>query len=100
MNELPTLTPPLIAGLVVLLAIQFGLLAWALVDWVRRPAELVRGNMIVWLIVLALFNTIGPILYLTIGRETAAVNEPTAPAVGDASAAVDSLYGANDTSGS
>ncbi len=100
MNELPTLSPPLIAGLIVLLAIQFGLLAWALFDWIRRPAELVRGNKIVWLIVVVLFNTIGPILYLTIGRETAAVNEPAAPAMGDASAAVDALYGADDTSDS
>jgi hypothetical protein len=47
---------------------QFALLAGALVDLVRRPAEQVRGGRRwVWLPVLFI-NTVGPLAYFAFGR--------------------------------
>jgi hypothetical protein len=61
-------TPTLLAVLLPLLAIQLGLLIWALVDLARR--ERVRGgSKVVWLLVILLVNTLGSIVYLVWGRE-------------------------------
>jgi hypothetical protein len=48
-------------------AVQFGLLAAALADIRRRPAEEIRGNKKLWA-VLAFVNYVGPIAYFLVGR--------------------------------
>jgi len=49
--------------------LEFGLLAWALVDLSRR--DVVRGgSRLLWVLIIVLFNLLGPILYLTWGRNT------------------------------
>lgn len=48
--------------------IQFGLLAFALQDWFRRPDDQIRGPKRRWFPVLFL-NIVGPLAYLTIGRQ-------------------------------
>lgn len=51
------------------LIIQIVLILIALIDLVRRPADLVRGPKWLWIIVIILINFIGPIIYLVFGRE-------------------------------
>lgn len=53
--------------LIPLLLIQLGLMAFAIIDLVRR--EKTRGPKWVWALVIVLVNFIGPILYFIIGRE-------------------------------
>ena len=58
--------------LIPLFIIQVALAVIALVDLVKR--ERVRGgNKLVWVLVIVLVNTIGPIVYLLAGREDSAV---------------------------
>ena len=61
MNEIILLVIPLVV-------IQLGLLGFALYDLVKRNRVRV-GNKLLWGVVIVLVNIIGPILYLTIGRE-------------------------------
>jgi uncharacterized membrane protein YhaH (DUF805 family) len=58
--------------LIPLFIIQMALLVIALVDVVRR--EHVRGNKIVWILVIVLVNVIGPIVYLLFGRQEAPID--------------------------
>ena len=53
--------------LIPLLLVDLVLIAVALVDWARRSRyrHLTRW---VWLLVIVLLSTLGPILYLTLGR--------------------------------
>ena len=54
--------------LIPLIIVEVALLVIALVDLVKR--EYVRGgNKVVWALVIVLVNIIGPIIYLTIGRQ-------------------------------
>lgn len=55
---------PLILPLVI---IEIILMAAALIDLVKRPHT--RGPKWVWLIVIVLVSTIGPIIYFVAGRE-------------------------------
>ncbi len=55
-------------GLSLMMMVQFGLLAFALIDLWRRPSGQVRGRKIAWLPVLFV-NFIGPIVYLAVGRK-------------------------------
>jgi lipopolysaccharide export LptBFGC system permease protein LptF len=48
--------------------IEFGLLAFALVDLIKRK-KVKGGNKWVWGIIIVLINFIGPILYFVLGRE-------------------------------
>jgi hypothetical protein len=58
-------TPFVIRGV-----IQFALLAAALADIYRRPAEEIRGNKWLWsLVALVNFMGIGPIAYFAFGRK-------------------------------
>ena len=58
--------------LIPLIIIQVALAVIALVDLVKR--ERVRGgNKLVWVLVIVLVSTIGPIVYLLAGREDSAV---------------------------
>lgn len=91
------LNPAVLAALVVLAAVEIGLFVWALLDWLKRPAEAIRGNRIVWLVVFALINTVGPVLYLTLGRLPKPAAETDSPLTGTkAEQALDSLYGRED----
>lgn len=58
-DMLPFLIPVIILELVLMLV--------ALLDLLRR--EKIRGNKWVWLAVIVLFQIVGPILYLIVGRE-------------------------------
>lgn len=51
-----------------LAAIQLGLLGFALYDLVKRN-RVKGGSKLVWGLVIVFVSIIGPILYLTIGRE-------------------------------
>jgi hypothetical protein len=85
------LTPEMLPLLIVILVVEFGLLVWAVVDWIRRPPSLIRGNRIAWLIAILLVNIVGPIVYLTVGRLHQAADD----IVGDPEAArraADTLY--------
>jgi ABC-2 type transport system ATP-binding protein len=95
-------SPLLIMLLVVLIAVELALLAWALVDLYRRPAAQVNGgSKIPWLILCLLLQLIGPVLYLAIGREPPAarirspgptVPPPLAAPRADAAAVVETLF--------
>lgn len=72
------LSTPVLVTLGVLIVVQALLLAVALVDLARRPtARVVGANKWIWLAVILLVSTIGPILYLAAGRRAA--SDPTAP---------------------
>lgn len=89
--------PVAIAGIALLVLVQLGLMAWSIVDWVKRPSDLMRGNRIVWLIVIALGEIVGSVLYLTVAR-LPRPTDGTVPGIdaGTASASVDELYGPRD----
>lgn len=53
--------------LVPIIVLQLGLMAFALVDLVRR--ERTRGPKWAWALVIVLVNFIGPIIYFVVGRE-------------------------------
>ena len=51
-----------------LAVIQFGLLGFALYDLVKRN-RVRGGNKLVWGLLIVFVGIIGPILYITLGRE-------------------------------
>jgi hypothetical protein len=53
--------------LIPIFLLQLGLMAYALVDLVRR--ERTKGPKWVWALVIIIINLIGPIVYLLAGRE-------------------------------
>jgi hypothetical protein len=53
--------------LIPILLIQLGLEIFALVDLVKTPKT--RGPKWVWALIILFVNMIGPIVYLTVGRE-------------------------------
>ena len=55
----------LIAPLVIL---QLGLMAFALVDWVRRSRTRYLDRR-VWLVIIVIFSLLGPMAYFFLGRE-------------------------------
>ncbi len=57
----------LILLLIPVLLLQLGLMAAALLDLARR--ERTRGPRWVWVLVIVLVSTIGPIAYFAFGRE-------------------------------
>jgi len=56
------------AVVIPLLVIQVGLIVWALVDLTKRE-RVKGGSKVVWVLVILIFEFIGPILYLAWGRE-------------------------------
>ncbi len=58
----------LVAALVPLVLLQLGLLAWALIDVAKRE-RVKGGSKLVWVLVILLVATLGPIAYLIWGRE-------------------------------
>lgn len=63
---LPNVTRLILLALPVL-AIQLGLMVYALVDLARR--ERVKGDRWIWVVVIVLVGIIGPIVYFVAGRE-------------------------------
>jgi hypothetical protein len=59
------------ALLVPLIILELLLVVFALVDVIRRDPRLVRGNKAVWILVILLIGTLGPICYLIAGRKEA-----------------------------
>jgi hypothetical protein len=59
---------PYIPFLVPILVLQLGLLIFALIDLIRRPAGGVNGPKWLWIIMIVVINIIGPIAYFLIGR--------------------------------
>jgi len=57
----------LIPFLIPIVLLQLGLMAFALVDLIRR--ERAKGPKWVWALVIIFVNLIGPIVYLIVGRE-------------------------------
>jgi hypothetical protein len=57
----------LIPFLIPIVLLQLGLMAFALVDLIRR--ERTKGPKWVWAFVIIFVNLIGPIVYLIVGRE-------------------------------
>ncbi len=55
--------------LIPLVLIQIGLLIFALLDLVKRPEEALNGSKVMWILIIALVNVIGPILYFIVGRK-------------------------------
>lgn len=53
--------------LVPVIILEFGLMVAALVDLIRR--ERTKGPKWVWILVIALVNLFGPIIYFLAGRE-------------------------------
>jgi len=53
--------------LIPLVIIQIGLMLAAIIHMVKNQ-NFKTGNLVVWLIIVLLFNTIGPILYFIFGR--------------------------------
>jgi ABC-2 type transport system ATP-binding protein len=103
----PSLSPALVVGLVVLAAVELGLLAWALVDLYRRPKDQINGGTkIPWLVLCLLLQIIGPVVYLVAGRERQApaaaglsgtpVPAPRPVEQTDAAAVVDRLFAASE----
>jgi hypothetical protein len=58
-----------IALLLPILLIQAGLMLFALIDLERDERRVRGGNKIVWALIIVFLNVIGPIVYLTVGRE-------------------------------
>ena len=68
-ESLPVGSPWIVAFLAILIAVELGLLIWALVDLARRPAaQVAGGNRLIWLLLCLLVQLVGPILYLAVGR--------------------------------
>ena len=57
----------LVAVLLPLVAIELGLIIWALLD-LRKRKTVKGGSRLVWLLVILFFTTLGPIVYLAWGR--------------------------------
>ena len=76
-------SPLVVALLAVLVLVELGLLAWALLDLAKRPADRVAGgSRLLWLLLCLFVQLIGPALYLVVGRvRTAprALPRPQAP---------------------
>jgi hypothetical protein len=99
--KLPT---PAIVVVAVLGAVQLVLFIWARVDLIRRPRTSLLPRW-AWLVLMIVFELLGPILYLALGRgePTHAAESPPAGGIGGAELdesrsqrAVDMLYGAAD----
>ncbi len=91
------LSTPALVALGVLIIVQAVLYVVALVDLARRPVDGVVGSSKwVWLAVILLVSTLGPILYLVVGRSPTLADEGrTAPGPGSVRPedVVDALYG-------
>jgi hypothetical protein len=71
------LSPGLVVLIGAVVVVQVGLLVAALVDLLRRPDEAVTGGRRwVWVVVVVLVQTIGPLVYFAAGRRPRPVADP------------------------
>jgi hypothetical protein len=64
-----TVMPDLLALLLPLIALQVGLLLYALMD-LTKPERRVRGdNKLIWALIIIFVSLFGPLLYVLMGRE-------------------------------
>lgn len=54
--------------LIPIMLLELGLLVWALLDIIRRE-RVTGGNKVIWILVIVLVSTIGPIVYFLFGRK-------------------------------
>jgi phosphotransferase system glucose/maltose/N-acetylglucosamine-specific IIC component len=95
MGAIYGLSTGVVVALVLLTLVELGLLVWAVLDIVQRPAVL-WGQKWIWLVIVVLFGIIGPLVYFAIGRTQPPVSEKEAdeaPVTDRASHAADLLYG-------
>jgi hypothetical protein len=59
---------PYIPFLIPILLLQIGLMAFALIDLLRRADKEINGPKWAWAFIVILVNIIGPIAYFLIGR--------------------------------
>lgn len=71
MNDLDLIS--LLPFLIPVIVLEIGLMVWALVDISKR--ERVKGNKVIWILVVVLINLIGPIVYFLFGREETPAEE-------------------------
>jgi len=72
MSSLPLaiqLSTSLLLILLPLVLIELGLVVFSLVDLFRPERRVVGDNKLVWLLIIVLVGTIGPIVYLLAGRK-------------------------------
>jgi hypothetical protein len=58
----------LILALIPLVLINYGLVAWCIIDWAKRKKFRYFKKWI-WFLIFILFQYIGPVFYLIIGRD-------------------------------
>ena len=99
-----SLPPAAIVVVAVLGAVELVLFIWALVDLIRRPHTSLLPRW-AWLVLMIVFELLGPIFYLALGRgePTHVADSPPSGGMGSAELdesrsqrAVDMLYGAPD----
>jgi hypothetical protein len=61
----------IVALVLPIVLIQLGLMVVALIDLEREERRVRGGNKVIWALIIVFLNVIGPILYLTVGREEA-----------------------------
>ncbi len=60
---------PLLPFLIPLVLVNLGLVIFSLVDLFKSERRVKGGNKVVWALVILLFQTLGPLVYLFVGRE-------------------------------
>jgi hypothetical protein len=65
----PLKTEQILALLAPIVLIQLGLMVVALIDLERDERRVRGGSKLAWALVIVFLNVIGPILYLTVGRD-------------------------------
>jgi hypothetical protein len=63
------LSPSLLLILLPLVVIELGLIVFSLVDLFKSERRVVGDNKLVWALIIVLVGTIGPIVYLLVGRK-------------------------------
>jgi hypothetical protein len=64
-------SPEVLLLLLPLALIELGLLLYALVDLLRPERRVLGDSKLVWALVIVLIGTIGPLVYLLVGRRDA-----------------------------
>jgi hypothetical protein len=89
-----------LVALGVVVVVQLTLDVIALLDLYRRPSEqVIFGNKWIWVAIVLLVNTIGPIIYLLAGRRrdvVAVETFPSMPTTVRPGRVADTLYGSHE----
>ena len=59
----------LLAIILPLAVLQFGLLVWALIDLTRAERRVRGDSKVVWALIIIFIGIFGPLLYFLVGRE-------------------------------